>query len=543
MKMTKKLFSLASFIMVMLLVSPQAMAQQPCMAAFQYTVGTTTPNGTQVSMYDSSWTPGTILNWNWTVSNGQTSTLQNPVFNFLSGGNYSVCLTITAAYQGATCTSTHCDTININTLPPACNANFNATVAPQGVTFSATGGNNASWVWSFGDGTSGSGSTVFHSYSAPGTYTACLTVVDASGVTCNSCQTVVVPSSAGCQAFFTSAQVPGTTQFNFTNQSQGNATYFAWSFGDGTSSTLQNPSHTYNGAGNYLVCLTIIDSIAGCSDSYCDTISVGGGFICDATFSFQTSPAATVFIANNQSNASYSWDFGDGTTGTTPIMTHIYSNPGTYNVCLTVTTASGLSCTSCQSVTISSGTGCSSNFAIYPDTTQPHTYIAYNLATGVGPMSYVWSWGDGSSSNTAYPSHTYAAAGTYTICLTITDATGCTNTTCYQFALLRVTNNPVTINVVQGTTGVTETNLLQSLMVAPNPATETTNVNFNILNDTEVTYSVKNLAGQTVFTSPSAIYSTGSHKIELNVADYPAGLYLLEITAGGKRSFSKILVQ
>ena len=543
MKMTKTLLSLAAFIMVMLSVSPQVMAQQPCAAGFQYTVGTATPNGIPVSLYDSSWTPGTIINWNWTISNGQTSISQNPVFNFTSGGNYYVCLTITAAYLGATCTSTYCDTIYVNTLPPACNANFNANVSPQGVLFSGAGGSNVSWVWSFGDGTSGTGSSVFHTYSAPGTYTACLTVVDASGLTCNSCQTVVVPTSAGCQAYYTAAQVPGTTQYNFTNQSQGNATYFSWSFGDGNTSNSQNPTHTYNIAGNYVVCLTIIDSIAGCSDTYCDSLIVGGGILCDATFSFQTSPAATVFIANNQSNATYSWDFGDGTTGTTSIMTHIYTNPGTYNVCLTATNSNGVSCTSCQTVTITSGAGCSSNFAVYPDTTLQHTYIAYNLATGVGPLSYVWNWGDGTSSNTAYPSHTYAAAGTYTICLTITDATGCTNTTCYQFALLRLSSTPVTINVVQGTTGVTENNLLQSLMVGPNPAKEYTNVNFNITNDTEVQYSVKNLAGQTVFSSISTIYSTGSHKIELNVSEYPAGLYLLEITAGGKRNFSKILVQ
>ncbi len=543
MKMTKTLLSLATFIMVLISVSPQAMAQQPCSAGFQYTVGTATPNGIPVSLYDSSWTQGSITNWNWTVSNGQTSTLQNPVFNFNSAGNYNVCLTITAIFLGTSCTSTYCDTIYVNTLPPACNASFNANASPQGVLFTGAGGNNAVWTWSFGDGTSGTGQTAFHTYTAPGTYTACLTVVESSGVTCSSCQTVVVPSSTGCQAYYASALVPGTTQFNFTNQSQGNATIFNWSFGDGSTSNLQNPSHTYNGAGNYMVCLTIIDSLAGCTDTYCDSLSVGGGFLCDATFSFQNSPAATVFIANNQSNVTYSWDFGDGTTASTPVYTHIYANPGTYNVCLTVSTANGMTCTSCQTVTITTGSGCSSNFAIYPDTTLQHTYIAYNLATGVGPLSYVWTWGDGTSSNVAYPSHTYAAAGTYTICLTITDATGCTNTTCYQFALLRLSSTPVTINVVQGTTGVAEINVIQSLMIAPNPANEYTNVNFNITKDSEVQYSVKNLAGQTVYSSSSAIYSVGSHKIELNVSEYPAGLYFLEMTAGGTRSFTKILVQ
>ncbi|MBK9047727.1 MAG: hypothetical protein IPL74_13840 [Bacteroidetes bacterium] len=68
----------------------------------------------------------------------------------------------------------------------------------------------------------------------------------------------------------------------------------------------------------------------------------------------------------------------------------------------------------------------------------------------------------------------------WTICLTITDATGCTNTTCYQFSLLRLTNAPITINVVNGTTGVNSSDLVSALTVAPNPATDALNAQFNI---------------------------------------------------------------
>ena len=414
MKMTKTLLTLAAFFMVMLSITPKAQAQPLCSAGFNYVVGTTTPNGTPVAFYDSSMVFGTTTSWTWTFSNGQTSNVQNPSVVFTSTGRYYVCLTIVTVYQNQTCTSTHCDTIVVSNGGSTCNANFTYSNNLLGTQFTSQSSNNSSWVWSFGDGTSGSGPNPLHFYSSPGTYTVCLTVVEAStGITCNSCQSVVIPSTTGCQAYFTSAQVPGTTIYNFTNQSQGNATYFYWNFGDGSTSTLQNPSHAYNTAGTYNICLTITDSLAGCSDTFCDSISVGGSVLCDPTFTFQSSPAATVFAANMQNvGASYVWDFGDNSVGTGSLITHVYANPGTYNACLTVTLPNGQSCTSCQSVTVQSGSGCSSNFAIYPDTTQLHTYIAYNLATGTGAISYVWSWGDGTSSNTAYPSHTYASAGT-----------------------------------------------------------------------------------------------------------------------------------
>jgi PKD repeat protein len=533
-------------MLVMLSISPKAQAQPICSANFQYVIGTTTPNGTSVSMYDSSYSVGTITNWNWTVSTGQTSTLQNPVFNFNSTGNYQVCLTIVSVYLGQTCTSSYCDTIVIGGTPPSCNANFSFSNNILGTQFNAQASNNVSYTWSFGDGSAGTGANPLHFYSNPGTYTVCLTVVEASGVSCTTCQSVTIPSTSGCQAYFTSAQVPGTTQYNFTNQSQGNATYFYWNFGDGGTSTQQNPSHSYNSPGNYNVCLTIIDSLAGCSDTYCDSLSIGGGVLCDPTFTFQTSPAATVFAANLQNvGATYVWDFGDGNVGTGSFITHVYANPGTYTACLVVTLANGQSCTSCQPVVIPNSSGCSSNFAVYPDSLIQHTYYAYNLASGVGPLSYIWSWGDGTSSNTAYPSHTYAAAGTYTICLTITDATGCSSNTCYQFALLRLSGSsaPVTINVVAGTTGINENTLLNSLIVSPNPASEFVNANFNLTNDTEVSYSLKNLTGQLIYSSPSTKYNSGSHQIQIQVAEYKSGLYFLELTAGGKQSFTKIVVQ
>ncbi|MDQ3051437.1 MAG: PKD domain-containing protein [Bacteroidota bacterium] len=524
-------------------LAPVAQSQTQCQANFTYVIGTVTPNGAPVTFFDSSFAAGNITNWNWSFGNGTGSTMQNPV-GFLNPGINIVCLTIVSVYQNQTCTDMYCDTIVIGNIP--CNASFLYVSGPQGASFYANAFNNVSWNWSFGDGISGTGSAPLHVYASPGNYTVCLTVTDAIGDTCTSCQTIGV-GALTCVAAYTSSNVQGTSIYDFTNQSQGNATYFYWSFGDGTTSTLENPSHTYNGTGWFNVCLTITDSVAQCSDTECDSVFVGGGVLCDPNFVYQSSPTASVFIATGQNNASWSWDFGDGTTSTSgPTATHSYSAAGTYLVCLTATVANGgPTCTSCQNVVIQNAANCSSNFAIYPDSVTQHTYYAYNLATGVAPLNYTWSWGDGTSSNTAYPSHTYSGPGLYTICLTITDATGCTSNTCYQWQLLRLSGSgvPVTINVLPGTTGIQETGIINALTVYPNPATDVINSTFTLAKETAVTLKVVNITGQAVYSLPSTVYPSGTHAIKLNTSGLAKGLYLVEIQGDDFRSQTKIVVR
>src|SRR6187551_213477 len=118
--MKKSVLILIMFLGLTAFMSPVANAQQPCSAGFQYVIGTVTPNGAQVTFYDSSFTVGTITSWSWSFGNGTGSTMQNPVGSLNPGNNY-VCLTITAVYQNQTCTDTYCDTIFIGSQPPVCN--------------------------------------------------------------------------------------------------------------------------------------------------------------------------------------------------------------------------------------------------------------------------------------------------------------------------------------------------------------------------------------------------------------------------------------
>lgn len=537
----------AILIAVATLFGEKAKAQPACVAAFTYSIGNTTPNGTLVSFFDSSWTAGTITNWQWSFGNGTGSSQQNPLTAFTPGYHY-VCLTITAIVQNQTCTSSWCDTIYIQGGGLPCNSNFTFTNNVLGVQFSASGTNNVSWFWDFGDSTTSTQANPIHSFPGPGTYTVCLTVTDGNGQSCTSCANVTISGGgSNCAASFTYfVDSLGTVWFNNTSTGGGAGVSYSWNFGNGQTSNQANPSYSYNSPGVYLACLTMYDSLQSCFSTYCDSILVTNpGSGCQSNFSYQLSPSGAVFFSGLMANnTSWAWSFGDGSAGTGANVSHTYA-PGTYTVCLTVTNSNGLTCTSCQTITIQMSLLCSSNFVIYPDSNLAHTYIAVNLASGVAPITYVWSWGDGTSSTGAYPSHTYSAPGVYTICLSITDANGCTSSTCNPYQLYRLSSGvPVTINVIAaGSTGLQEPVFAGDVTVFPVPASSFVEVNLSLNAATTVELQLKNLSGQAVYRLDAGLVEAGDQHFTVDMSKLPAGLYFLETNAGGAFKYTKVVKQ
>ncbi|GLQ93099.1 PKD domain-containing protein [Dyella acidisoli] len=129
--------------------------------------------------------------------------------------------------------------------------------------------------------------------------------------------------------------------------------------------------------------------------------------------------------------SSYAWNFGDNTTSTVASPSHTYAAAGTYTVTLTVTDNTGATNTKTASVTVSSGGTTTGNpVANFTDTVSGLTATFTNSSTDTGGTinAYAWNFGDGSTSTVASPSHAYAAAGTYSVSLKVTDNTGATNT-------------------------------------------------------------------------------------------------------------------
>ncbi len=238
-----------------------------------------------------------------------------------------------------------------------------------------------------------------------------------------------------CNASYTYTTSP-SGGISFTNTSAGTFSSLYWNLGDGTITTQNNPSATYSSNGSYSVCLTIIDSMAGCNSTFCDTVVVTnanamGG--CNAFFTPFDSAGYGYFY--NQSTAAGSitstWDFGDGSTGTSlGDIVHQYAASGTYTACLTINDAAN-SCTDtfCTTITIGQGSGATCS-AYFSASTSGSVASFTDLSSG-NALNYFWDFGDGSTSNAnGSTTHTYTLNGTYYSCLTIGDTSGCSNTYC-----------------------------------------------------------------------------------------------------------------
>lgn len=202
--------------------------------------------------------------WNWNFGDGSPiNTQQNPTHIYDAPGTYTVCLTVTNNCG----TNTICHTVTI-TCQFATSA-FTASLSNGVATFTDVSLNATAWEWDFDDGTPNSFvQNPVHSFTQSGIYTVCLTVTSFCG-TNTSCQNLIVSCLPPVPNF---NYTNGTNSVTFSGLSPNQPTQWLWDFGDGNSSTFQNPVHGYQFAGNYMVCLGVWNS-CGYSDT-CKLVQV-----------------------------------------------------------------------------------------------------------------------------------------------------------------------------------------------------------------------------------------------------------------------------
>lgn len=273
-------------------------------------------------------------------------------------------------------------------------------------------------TWEFGDGATAQGANVSHAWDEPGTYTVTLTATNDAGSD-DVAKTVTViplppdPPTAGFTV--ASATVPVNSVVNFTNTSTGDPTEFAWDFGDGASSVATSPPHGYSSPGTYEVTLTARN--AGGSDSITKTIVVIDPPIASFT---QTVNELAVTFADTSANdpTSWDWDFGDGTSSAAQNPTKTYAAAGTYTVTLIATNDAGSSAPFTTTVQVASAPVAGFTFVTGGLTAQ------FTDASSESPAFWSWDFGDGTTSSVQSPTHTYAAGGTYTVTLTVSNVAG-----------------------------------------------------------------------------------------------------------------------
>jgi len=262
-----------------------------------------------------------------------------------------------------------------------------------------------------------------------GTYRFYVVAFNAAGESgpSNTASATVAASVSASFVVTPSAGVAGVTTFVCSNTSIG-ATSWAWNFGDGGTSTAQNPTHVYNAPGTYSISLTASGS--GGQSFASRTVSVTSGIAADFTFSPSnpTTQQNITFSDRSSGNiAAWQWNFGDGTGSNAQNPVKRFSSGGNYPVTLTVSTAAGLTASISHTVSVATATPSappvSAAFDMTPSSPSVRANVTFNDRSTGSPASWQWSFGDGASSTAQNPSHAYAAPGSYAVILAVSNAT------------------------------------------------------------------------------------------------------------------------
>jgi len=412
-----------------------SIANVPPVAAFS---STTTDLTSSLDGSGSTDPDGSIVAYAWDFGDSNTGTGATATHTYTLPGTYVVSLTVTDN-RGAKNTVTHSVTATLPNVAPTAAFTTTATdlaVAVNGSGSTDTDGTVASYAWDFGDGATASGSTANHTYAAAGTYTISLTVTDNKGAT----GTVTHPVSV------LAANVPPVAAFGSTTtnlsaafdasastDSDGTIASYAWDFGDSKTGTGVSPTHVYTLPGSYVASLTVTDNRGGTSTVTHSVTVTAPNVAPTAAF---TSTATNLGVATDATSStdsdgsivSYAWDFGDSSTASGVTASHTYAAAGTFTISLTVTDNKGATGTVTHPVSVLAANV--SPTAAFTSTVSA-LVATFDGSTSVDPdgsiASYAWNFGDSGTSTGATTSHTYAAAGSYIVMLTVTDNSGATN--------------------------------------------------------------------------------------------------------------------
>ncbi len=386
-------------------------------------------NCNPLSVQFSTPTEGMIA-WEWNFGDGASASGATVNHVYTQNGNYTATLVVTTSDN---CRDTVSMAVPIDVDGPQ--AQFSsptpAGCAPSVVEFFDSSSQAVAWLWDFGDGSS---STVQHPvklYDQPGVFDVQLIVTNANGCSDTALYTdyVTVLGPATSFTFQSSGTCVGAP-IQFTDLSN-EAVEWEWNFGEGSTSTEQNPSFTYYAPGNYVITLFSRDTL-GCSAFYTIPAPIQihpypvAGFTVDDMSG--CAPHPVNFSNTSTGAATYSWDFGGQGTSTSANPTFLFSDPGNYNVSLIATTAFGCSDTAVidgirsflvpvAAFTLNGTEGCT-----------PLSVSFSNQSWQLENPSFLWNFGNGSTSNDLSPTEVYFNPGFYSVSLTVANANGCADT-------------------------------------------------------------------------------------------------------------------
>lgn len=338
-------------------------------------------------------------------------------------------------------------------------------------------------------------------------------------------------AKAQCTASFTFTTSGLTATFTGTTSPPTSPnTNFYWWFSDGNnSSSVQNPTYTFSAPGTYTVCFSYYDFTTQCSDSICQSVTVGSSG-CFASWTSIDSMGTMYFFGSSTlgANANYIWNFGDGGYSNAMNPSYVYSTPGTYQVCLHVFDSLMNFCdSSCVNITVPGQSSCNADFTAIDSL--GYVFFLSSSSLGAGAY-YYWDFGDGNYSTAQSPSHVYANPGYYTVCLTVYDSMqNFCDSTCHT--------------VQASVTAVQETNFLQSsFAVAPVPADGALSLSFMSTGADVATIRFYDAAGRIATAETVQVHGSGYNKTEINTTNMADGIYLVKIELNGSEAWTRIAI-
>ncbi|MBR9861668.1 PKD domain-containing protein [bacterium] len=520
-------------------------AQAQCQAIIDYQINAT---GNQVQFSDSSQVSGPYYSF-WDFGDGTSGSGTSFTKTYNITGSITACLIIMDSAR--TCSDTTCVTFNVTGgSSSSCNALFYYNVmssSPLGIDFDNRSSGSYSYLWEFGDGDSSTVYQASHMYSQFGRYYVKLTAFDSTGAPCDTFSTYVIVGNTtgrGCQV--TANAIVDSTNYRIYNfyAYTSDAIGFKWYFGDGDSSDWQYPSHQYSTDSAYLITLISYDSAGNACDTIYLTVNVyssGGG--CTGTIANSTARAVatgyqvTFMGSVNSAFASVVWDFGDGNTDSGYNVNHIYADTGTYNVVMYIFNNGVL----CDSVTktVSVEDLCQASFYVGVDTSTAYTLYLIENSTGVNSgTQYYWDFGDGSTSTSRTPTHSYSSFGAYRICLTIWDSSrNCSSTFCDSIGMdsngnvLKKDGFTMVVISENDILSIKDKSLIEpELKLYPNPSNGETKLKISASEKEEYSIHVYSAEGKLV-ESRSITVLPGQNEVLLDFNQKAKGLYFILISS------------
>ena len=375
-----------------------------------------------VSFNDTS--TGAPTTWFWEFGDGHTSTLQNPEHAYIQSGIYSVNLTATNPVSNGTLTKTDC----LSVYSPIV-ANFSSEMQDilinEPVSFiDSSTGVPTSWLWEFGDGTNSTLQNPEYAYTQEGVYTIKLTATHLlSGDVLTKTDYISVYSPVVANFASDVQDILINVPVNFTDTTTGAPESWFWEFGDGNTSTLQNPEYAYARVGTYDITLTTTNPASNDSLSKIDFITVWPVVVGEFSSDKQDvilNENVTFTDLTLGDPTSWVWEFGDGANSVLQNPVYAYNQSGKYSVTLMATSSmSGDVITKVDYV--SAYRPVVADFIVNKPIALVNETVVFIDQSGGDLVTWEWDFGDGGTSTSSTPTHSYATAGNYTVSLTVTN--------------------------------------------------------------------------------------------------------------------------